>query len=310
MTIEENIDVMHHATLKNTAHYLRIVKASEYQNTGNLSQARDIYVELLQENPDDANAMHLLGMLAHQAGDSEQGISLINNAIGLIPDFPLYLNNLGQIYLSLQQLDKAEELFLKATRIDTEMAAPLYGLAECYRRGGDLQRAANYLEYVLEREPEHVDAIVSLGQIHLQNRAASKALALFEIAISIDAEHIDAKFNAARALFSLSQHEESIAILQALLKQNPEFYGCYNNLGNAYLLLAKYDEAIEAYQKVIGATPDDADMRYNLAVALVRTGDMSAAILHLKHGLKLTPEHGRIQVLLENIQAPANDQIN
>jgi len=173
------------AAIQDVTHYRRIMQATEHQQAGRLTEARDIYIDLLEENPEDANALHLLGMLAHQAGDSVQAIRLVEKAIELIPDFPLYLNNLGQIYLSIKQLDKAEELLLRATRIDTDMAAPLYGLSECYRRQGDLQHAANFIEYVIEREPQHIDAIVSLGRIHLQNHSAQKALDLFDIASSI-----------------------------------------------------------------------------------------------------------------------------
>jgi len=291
------------AAIQDVTHYRRIMEATEHQQAGRLSEARDIYLELLKDNPEDANSLHLLGMLVHQGGDSNQGIMLIEKALELIPDFPLYLNNLGHIYLSQQQLDKAEELFLKATRINTEMPAPLYGLGECYRRQGDLQHAANFIEYVLEREPQHVDAIVSLGLIHLQSNSAQKALELFEIASSIDSAHFGCKFQSARAHAALSSYDDTIRILQELLQQYPDHSPSYNILGNAYMTAGQFDKAIHAYQDYIVREPDDVNMRYNLAMAFMQLNQQNEAIEQLEVGLKINPNNNRVKSLLVGIRS-------
>lgn len=228
------------AAIQSREHYDRIREATGHQIAGRLDEAAGIYLALLEENPDDANALHLLGMLSHQAGDAGRAAALIRRAIELIPGFPLFLGNLGQVYLDMNRLDSAEEVLLDATRRAPDMAAPLYGLAECCRRKGELQEAANYIRMVLEREPQHADAIVCLGRVHLASGSAEKALELFGIARKIVPEHFDARFQAARAHFALAAHEASIDLLQGLLEEDPEHTSCYNNLGNAYMGLQQF----------------------------------------------------------------------
>lgn len=254
--------------IQDKAYYERFMLATAHQKAGRLQEARDIYRALLDETPDNTDALHLLGMLCHQAGNAEMGISLIEKAIELNPDFPLFLNNFGHIQLSIDQLDSAETTLLRATQLDTDMLAPLYGLAECYRRKGKFQKAADFVEYVLERDPQHVDALVCLGQIHMQNNSAKKALELFEMVLSIKPDHIYARFHAARTHYVLAQYDKSIAILQSLLQQHPDYVACYNNLGNAYMAKHQYEDAKTAYQNAIRLKPRDANMQYNLAVAI------------------------------------------
>ncbi len=296
------------AAVKGQEHYSQISQATEHQKAGRLLEAKNIYLNLLAGNPDDANALHLLGMLSHQAGDSEQGAELIEKAVKLLPDFPLFLNNLGHVQLSLYKLEKAEDAFTQAMHLDSNMVESLYGLAECYRRKGDLQRAAGNLQLVLESAPQHTDAIVSLGQIHLQYGTTEKALELFGIALQIESEHFDARFHLARAYAAALEYEKSIEVFLRLLNERPEHVPSYNNLGNVYMAMLQFDKAQQAYQNVVDHDPDDVGMRYNIALANVALNQKSIAIEHLEHALTIDADNIRVQQLLSDLKK--NFQLN
>ena len=172
------------SVVQTRTHYDKLAQALEHQRAGQLAEAKGIYLGLLEANPDDANASHLLGMLMHQTGNGSQAIGLIKKALLLMPDTPLFLNNLGQVYLQCNQIKLAESTLLKATQTDPDAAAPLYGLAECSRRRGQFQQAADFTRLVLERDPGHIDAIVCLGRIHLDTQSLEKAIELFDVALS------------------------------------------------------------------------------------------------------------------------------
>src|SRR5512134_1269713 len=57
--------------------------AIEYHQAGRLPQAEAIYQQVLQMQPDHPDALHLLGLIAHQVGKNEIAVMLISKAISL-----------------------------------------------------------------------------------------------------------------------------------------------------------------------------------------------------------------------------------
>jgi tetratricopeptide (TPR) repeat protein len=279
------------------------MEATGHQVAGRLHEARAIYDELIAANPDDANALHQLGILFHQAGNHAMAIELVEKALEKMPDFPLFLNNHGHLCLAANLLDKAEDSLLKATRLKPDEAEPLYGLGECYRRRGELQRAANVIEQVLERIPGHMDAIVTMAQIHYTDQAHDRAIECCDVVLELDPEHFDARFHKSRALYAVQEYDKSAEILQGLLESQPDNAACHNNLGNAYMALGRYQDAVQAYQEVVDRRPDDADLRYNLAVALAQTADLDSAEEQFEKVLETVPLHERASKMLESVRA-------
>ena len=78
----------------------------QHHNEGRLPQAETIYQQILQSNPNQPVALHLLGVIAHQVGKNDTAVDLITKAISIKPDYVEAHNNLGAV---LQKLGKLEE---------------------------------------------------------------------------------------------------------------------------------------------------------------------------------------------------------
>ena len=70
--------------------------ALKHHTAGRLEAAEEIYRRVLAEAPDHPEALHLLGTIAHQAGQHEAAVQYIERAIKLKGDVPSYHNNLGR----------------------------------------------------------------------------------------------------------------------------------------------------------------------------------------------------------------------
>src|SRR3989344_6784147 len=92
--------------------------AAEKQKSGNLVEAERIYREILDKVPENIDALHLLGLIKYQKGESEEAKKLIERAIYLKNDIALFHGNLGIIYDFLEERDRAEKSFLKAVKLD------------------------------------------------------------------------------------------------------------------------------------------------------------------------------------------------
>ena len=54
--------------------------AMQHHGQGHLSQAETIYQQILQTDPSQPVALHLLGVIAHQVGKYEKAVDLITKA--------------------------------------------------------------------------------------------------------------------------------------------------------------------------------------------------------------------------------------
>ncbi|NJL60333.1 MAG: tetratricopeptide repeat protein [Desulfobacteraceae bacterium] len=70
---------------------------------GQLDKAKAIYLKLLEKDPNHAEALHLLGLIAHQSGNHSQAVRMISQAIRLNPANAIYHYNMG---VSLSDMGK------------------------------------------------------------------------------------------------------------------------------------------------------------------------------------------------------------
>src|SRR3974390_1256100 len=71
-----------------------IMKALEHHQAGQYGQAEAICRQLLDKEPNNPDALHLSGMIAHQTMDYDRAVELMNRSITLSPEQPVYYCNL------------------------------------------------------------------------------------------------------------------------------------------------------------------------------------------------------------------------
>ncbi len=71
--------------------------AIRYHEAGRLARAESIYRNILKDNPQDGEALRMLGLLAYQTGNRDQATMLIAKAIGINGDDAAAYFHLGNI---------------------------------------------------------------------------------------------------------------------------------------------------------------------------------------------------------------------
>ena len=61
--------------------------AMQHQAAGRFAEAERIYRQILEVEPNNPAALHLLGLLAHMSGRSDIAIELISSAVTNAPDY-------------------------------------------------------------------------------------------------------------------------------------------------------------------------------------------------------------------------------
>lgn len=144
---------------------------------GKLRAAGFLYKKILEKYPENANALHLLGLVLHQEGRNEEAIKYVGRAIELSSKNALFYFNLGMIYDELGMEEKSAENFKKALEID-----------ENFAKAG----IAHY----------------NLGVFYVDRGMSKEALMHYNRAIELDKNFYEARWNRSLALLHLGRFEE------------------------------------------------------------------------------------------------------
>lgn len=93
-------------------------QAIALHRSGRLSDAEAIYRQILTVDPDHADALQLLGAVAHQLGQHGVAIELIERSLALAPANKLALNNLGEAFRAVGKIDRSIQSFRRALELD------------------------------------------------------------------------------------------------------------------------------------------------------------------------------------------------
>ena len=97
-------------------------QAVGYHNAGRFSEAEKYYRHILDFDPNQPIALHLLGVLAQQARQTDLAIELISKAVANKPDYFKAHSNLGNVYREIDKFERAIECFRKAIEIEPKYA--------------------------------------------------------------------------------------------------------------------------------------------------------------------------------------------
>ncbi len=91
-----------------------IARALDYHNRGQLSEAEEIYQQILSADNNNTKILNLLGYLYHQTGNNELAIELIYQAILIDPDWANSYTTAGRVYFATRNFEDAIDAFRQA----------------------------------------------------------------------------------------------------------------------------------------------------------------------------------------------------
>src|SRR5437016_126840 len=98
-----------------------LAEAIEHFHAGRLREAESICRQVVEHDPVNAAALHLLGVLAHQAGRKE-AVELISRAVALESGNAEFHYNLGVALQTLGRPEEAAASYRQALRLQPHRA--------------------------------------------------------------------------------------------------------------------------------------------------------------------------------------------
>ena len=255
----------------------RLGQAVAHHRAGRLAEAERDYRAVLAADPEHPDALHLLGVLALQAGHPGPAADLIREAIRLAGGVADYHDNLGSALAALDRHAEAAEAHRMAAALNPLSAQPRYNLGNAFQAQDLPGLAALAFTAAVELQPGYAKAWYNLGNaLRAQNRLADSVTAFARAAILAPAM-VEAHTNLSDALTAAGRLDEALAQARAVLRLRPDDPKAHYNLGAVLQRKEAYESAEIAYREALKRAPDNPMTLNNLGSVLQKLGRAAQA---------------------------------
>ena len=266
-------------------------KAIEAHLAGRIGEAQKLYQSVIDADPADPVALHLLGVSYIQQGQPLQGISFVEQALALRPDDAGMHYNLACALQALNRLDEAIEHYETGLAINPRQAEAHLNLGNALQAQDRHAEAIAHYQETLALKPDDADAHNNWGNSLQALERQVEARDHYEKALAFKPDHAQARNNLGNTLQALNRHEEAIARFREALAIKPEFAEAHNNLGHALQALNRPEEAIGHYEAALVLRPDYAEAHSNWGIALQALNRHEEAIARYDRAIALKPDY-------------------
>jgi tetratricopeptide (TPR) repeat protein/S1-C subfamily serine protease len=195
----------------------------------------------------------------------EQALTVINQAISLVPNNPNHYNEKSSVLSRLKRYDEGLAAITQA--IELAPRAVWYGnRGNLYRDQQKYKLALDDYNKAIELNPNHAGAYYNRGLLYSDQKKYDLALSDYDKAIEINPNYAEAYVNRGVLYRLQEKYELALADYDKAIELNPNDAVAYYNRGNLYKNLQKYDLALSDYSKAIDINPNYANAYNNRGV--------------------------------------------
>ena len=267
--------------------------AVKHHQSGHFRQAERLYQLVLQSNPNHPNALHLLGVIAHQGGKHDVALDLIGKAIKNNPQIPQFHNTLGLVFEALGEFEGAFAAHQQAISIKPDYAEAYHNMAVILQSQGQYAAAVVKCRHAISFRPDYAEAYHTMAFSLEKQEQYAKAIENYRQAIRLKPDFAEAYNHLGVILNDQGRSFGAIENYRRALQLDPEYAEVYNNLGTALKEQEQFAEAIVNFEQAIRLEPTFAEAYYNLANSLQDEERCDEAIENYKRAIQLNPDYAK-----------------
>ena len=256
-------------------------KAKKLLKKGEIKEARNIYLNILEYSPSNKEAKIGLKSIENEdeaqlsqeqldyviqlysSGQMDKALLSIKELIQDFPNIPLLHNISGACNSALGEIDSAIISFNKAIELKPDYDEAYFNLGVAFHQTGQLGEALNSYERAISIKHAYPTAHNNLGLIALSQGQLDNALKSFEWAVAYGPEYAEAHNSLGAALQELKQFEKAKVSFKKAVALNPQYAQGLHNLAILSEIINLPDEASEYYEKALAVEPNYAEAYRN-----------------------------------------------
>ncbi|MEE8274690.1 MAG: sulfotransferase [Alphaproteobacteria bacterium] len=196
-----------------------LAAAVRLHEEGRLAEAAAGYERVLAAQPDHAQALHNLGLIAHARGDCAAAAGLIGKAIAAGDAPAAYHANLGAVLRDRGETEAAVASYRRALDIDRDLAAAHNGLGGALEDGGRTADAVEAYRRAVALEPDYAEAHNNLGGALAEVGRLADAAAALRRAIALTPGYGEAHYNLS-TITTYAAGDAQIALMEEVVSNS------------------------------------------------------------------------------------------
>ncbi|MDH5645001.1 MAG: tetratricopeptide repeat protein [Candidatus Heimdallarchaeota archaeon] len=309
----------------------RIESAKIYISRSQMRKAYHLIDEVLDETPNDHDALLLKGKIALQDKKNAEAITAFRIILKTQPDKIEVLNLIAEAHLAEGSMKLAHENLMKVVDLLPNNVDALSRLVRYFIVARDKENIKKYINKVLEIEPNNIEALTikssiltasnkieqaiqvlnklkkiapeksdpyfRMGRIYKAQKKLIKAKKEFEEAFSRDPKSKNLLAELIDLQLKMGEISEAEIMLKNIIKSEPEFEMAYQFIGMVFLAKKDFSSAKYAFNKAYMRSAD-VNLLAQLISAYVADKDEPGARAKLEGIIKQYPDHPTAHSLL------------
>lgn len=293
-----------------------LTEALKHHQNANLAKAKELYLEALQNSPDNHELLHLLGILHAQENDLANAEQYIQKALEIDPDNIFYLNSMGNIFKNSNKLTTAVKYYNKALKINPNYAVAHNSIATILYAQDFYQQAEKHYQLALTINPEYADAHFNYALLLVKQNKNTEALTHLDSALKIEPDHPALHCKKAEILHAAIHHSRH-PVLDTESRNTQSVQHSKHVLDSADKPLndteqpQNYELALYHYKEALKLDPLNTDIFHNIGAIYIDQGEPLAALKYFLRQLQITPNFDAFYNIgvIYNYQDRFNDAI-
>jgi predicted O-linked N-acetylglucosamine transferase (SPINDLY family) len=264
--------------------------AVKLQQAGRLVEAETYCRQILGEQPDHPNALHVLAVVLHQTNRNDQALELMQRAVARKSTDAEFRNSMGVMLMAARRPKEAMEAFQAAIKLHPAFPGALTNLANLLLDAGKWQEAATAARRAIALAPRLAEAYSLLGAACFIGGQINESIQASQKALSIDPNSYQALGNLGNSMMVSGRIDDAIQIYRQTVAKHPNAAGGWSNLGNALQQRAMTEEAFKTLLEATRLDPNLADAHNNLGNVYKDMAQMEEACEEYYKAIALRPQ--------------------
>ncbi len=226
-----------------------------------------------------------------QSGNLTQSHTILNNILQIDPKNFHAIHLMGVIYGIQDNHECAVNFFQKAVKINPNDYSANFNLAKALAKTGNHSVAIKFHNTAVRLAPEQPEAWLNYGKSLSDIHNFEDAITHYDQAIKLNSQYADAWYNKGVALQELKRYEEAIVHYDEVIKLLPTHAKAWHNKGVCLHDLRLYDQAILNYDEAIKLEPEYAEAWCNKGASSHEAMSLENALTYYERALQIDPNY-------------------
>lgn len=268
-----------------------MAKAQAHWHTGEANQAEMLCQRVLAVWPGQADALHLLGLMAHAYGNLDLAISYLREACKAPRAPAIYSSNLAEMYRQKGLLTEGEEAARRALALEPSLEGAWNNLGIILQEAGRFEESLSCLENLLQLQPQNAEVFNNLGNTYKRLGRAGEAQRHWVRALQLKPDYAQPHSNLANLLSERGEFTAAAEHAHRAIALNPRLADAYINLAGIETARQRPDEALRHLNLLLSFAPAHVAGRTAQAQLLLSQGLLDEALAAANQALAAAPQN-------------------